>query len=383
MIILIPAYEPDAKLIELVQALRQGAPAMRIVIVNDGSGPMYGPVFTLATELGAIVIGYPQNHGKGQALKTGFNYIAANLPNHGVVCADSDGQHSVKDILRVAEQVGASNTVGAGNTMVLGRRELDGDVPLRSRFGNSVTSLLFGLATGEKLHDTQTGLRGYPASMLAWLQAVPGNRYEYELNLLLRARRSGHAIDCITISTIYLEANESSHFRPLIDSLRIYAPLLKFSVSSLTAFTIDLVAFMILNVVTGSLLTATVAARAISSAVNFTANRQLVFSQGRSAPLRKTMLHYFSLVAGLLTANYALLFLLTYAGMEDVPAKIVTELLLFAISYTVQKRVLFRGRGRPEQPATSRKPGQAPPAHTPDSQRLKSAPTPEYSQARP
>lgn len=338
MIILIPAYEPDIKLLELVRSIRQSAPEMPVVIVNDGSSADYTPVFEKAASLGAIVIGYPHNHGKGQALKTGFNYIEANLPNHGVVCADSDGQHSVEDILSVAKHVGESNT------MVLGQREFDGEVPLRSRFGNACTGLLFGLATGEQVHDTQTGLRGYPASMLAWLQSVPGNRYEYELNLLLRSRGAGHAMESIPISTIYLEANESSHFRPLIDSIRIYIPLLKFSLSSLTAFTVDLVAFIILNVLTGSLLAASVGARAISSAVNFTTNRQLVFPQGRTIPLRTTMLRYFSLVAGLLAANYALLVLLTYAGMADVAAKVVTELTLFAISYSVQKRVLFRGR---------------------------------------
>ncbi|MHA7269402.1 GtrA family protein [Arthrobacter sp. HLT1-20] len=345
MIILIPAFEPDKKLPQLIGALKATEPSLGIVVVNDGSGAAFAPIFQQATTLGATVIGYQNNHGKGQALKTGFNFIAANHPGHDVVCADSDGQHCVQDILRVAAQV------RGGTTMVLGERHFTGQVPLRSSFGNGATRLFFALATGTWLTDTQTGLRGYPWQLLPWLQSVRGSRYEYELNVLLDARTQGYRFTSVPIETIYLQNNESSHFRPVRDSMRIYAPLLKFSLSSLTGFVVDVAAFLVLMAVTGSLIAAVLGARAISSGVNFAVNRNLVFPEGRAAPLRRTAAHYFALVLVLLAANYGLLLTLTQAGLPSLPAKLLTEMALFLLSFAVQKRFLFRGGRAPSTSA--------------------------------
>lgn len=338
MIILIPSFEPDEKLLALISELTAKAPRAALVIVNDGSAERFEPLFRQARILGATVIGYRSNHGKGQALKTGISYIAANHPGQDVVCADSDGQHCVEDILRVAEQVKISDS------LVLGERHFDGKVPLRSKFGNTVTRLFFALATGSWLHDTQTGLRGYPARMLPWLQSVRGDRYEYELNILLDAHSQGQHVESVRIATIYLDENESSHFRPILDSLRIYAPLLKFSLSSLGGFAIDLLMFMMLMVFTDSLLLAVVGARAVSAAANFAINRRLVFPEGRTVPLRSTAGKYLLLAVGLLAANYGLLVVFTIAGLPSLLAKVLTESTLFLASFTVQKRFLFRHR---------------------------------------
>lgn len=347
MIILIPAFEPDLKLITLVAGLRAADRRLDVLVVDDGSGPDFAPVFEAARSAGATVIGYPRNRGKGQALKTGFDYVARHHPGRGVVCADSDGQHAISDILRVADRVrSASNDGGVparvpdGSVMVLGERRFDGAVPARSRIGNSVTRALFRLASGTALHDTQTGLRGYPAAMLPWLQSVPGDRYEYELNLLLRAGPAGHRIETIEIATIYLGGNESSHFRPLADSARIYLPLLKFALSGFAAFGIDLAAFIVLGHVLDSLLAAVGGARIISSTVNFVINRNLVFPGGRQTRFLAAGVRYFGLVAALMGCNYALIFLLTHAGVPAVPAKLLTEALLFGVSFALQRRFL-------------------------------------------
>ncbi|ALV46690.1 hypothetical protein MB46_15525 [Arthrobacter alpinus] len=338
MIILIPSFEPDAKLPELIRELNASETGATIVVVNDGSGPRFEAVYEQVKFLGARVIGYPNNHGKGQALKTGFSFIAANFPGHDVVCADSDGQHCVTDILRVA------GAVAPNNAIVLGERHFSGQVPLRSSFGNSATRFFFALATGTWLRDTQTGLRGYPAHLLPWLLSVRGNRYEYELNVLLEARSQGYTLESVSIATIYIAENESSHFRPLRDSLRIYAPLVKFSMSSFMGFLIDTVAFLILMAVTGSLWLSVLGARIISSGANFAVNRRLVFPEGRSVPLTRTAGRYFALVALLLAANYGLLISFTEAGLPAFSAKILTEIILFLLSFAVQKRFLFRDR---------------------------------------
>jgi glycosyltransferase involved in cell wall biosynthesis len=355
MIILIPAYEPDQQLPALIRSIRDAEPRATVVVVDDGSGPAYREVFDGVRALGCHVIGYSRNRGKGFALKTGFGFIADHMPGRNVVCADSDGQHTIVDILRVAAAVQSSpvqsdSVQGGPTAMVLGTRSFTGNVPARSRFGNNATRLLFTLATGERISDTQTGLRGYPASMLPWLRSVHGERYEYELDLLLEARQAGYAIESVDIATVYLDHNSGSHFRPLADSARIYAPLLKFLASSFTAFLVDTVMFLILNTATDSLLLAVAGARAVSSAVNFAVNRRVVFRHGREKPAAQTGVRYFSLVLVLLAANFALIAALEAVSLPPLAAKILAEVALLAISYAVQQRFLFaKGAGKPAE----------------------------------
>ena len=178
-------------------------------------------MFEAASAQGAEVIRHFPNRGKGYALKRGFAYIEHTYPGHDVVCADCDGQHTTYDILRVAEAL-----TGPDHQVVLGSRGLDRDVPARSRFGNALTRRLFHLTTRVDLQDTQTGLRAYSNGLLPWLQQVGGQRFEYELAVLLAAHRAGHKLNEVPIATIYLNGNESSHFRPVRDWVRIYARFL-------------------------------------------------------------------------------------------------------------------------------------------------------------
>ncbi|KUM35321.1 bifunctional glycosyltransferase family 2/GtrA family protein [Arthrobacter sp. EpRS71] len=341
MIILIPAYEPDHQLTALVRNLQEADPWLTIVVVDDGSGPDYKDTFDAVARLGCHVLSYAVNGGKGHALKSGFAFIAERFPGHDVVCADSDGQHGVADILAVSDRV---RHVTAA--MVLGCRNFTGNVPARSRFGNTVTRGLFRLATGQRITDTQTGLRGYRADMIPWLLTVRGQRYEYELNLLLEAKQAGYGIKSVEIATVYLDHNSGSHFRPVADSIRIYAPLLMFLGSSLSAFAVDLVMFLLLSAVTDSLLLAVVGARLVSATVNFMINRRFVFDHGRDTSFRAAATGYAALVLVLLSANYAAMWTLTSLAVPDLLAKLGTELTLLGISYVVQQRFLFVRKAR-------------------------------------
>ncbi|MFC4147381.1 glycosyltransferase family 2 protein [Micromonospora mangrovi] len=228
MILLAPVYQPGDRLPELVSDLRAAAPGIRVVVVDDGSsGPGPDRALDAARDLGCTVLRHRTNLGKGVALRTGFRYVAETHPGQDVVCADADGQHTVTDILRVADLVPATGA------MVLGVRRLDGQVPLRSRVGNAATRLLFRAVTGCPVRDTQTGLRAYPAALLDWLLTIPGDRFEYEMAVLLEATRVGQRIEQTTIDTHYVQGNASSHFSSLADSARVYRPLLGFAVSRL------------------------------------------------------------------------------------------------------------------------------------------------------
>jgi putative flippase GtrA len=215
-------------------------------------------------------------------------------------------------------------------------------VPAKSRFGNTVTRLAFARSTGCCVQDTQTGLRAYPADLLGWLQGIAGERFDYELDVLLQAAAEGRPIHEVPIETIYLEGNASSHFRPIVDSVRVYAPLVRFSLSSLTAFAVDFVAVLLLMSLTGQLALSVAAARLASATTNFVVNRGIVFDGGRSRRVSAAR-RYVALAGVLLLGNYALLRVLH--GPFHLPlvlAKLATEASLFALSYQLQRRIVFR-----------------------------------------
>ena len=210
--ILIPAYQPDAKLVELVEALRTDFP--HIVVVDDGSSGCEETFAAVRDRVEALLV-HPANRGKGAALKTGFAWVRAHMPDiAGVVTADADGQHRPEDIRRVAE---ATATQKGG--LVLGVRTFEGSVPFRSRWGNGWTRLLFRMLTGLAIRDTQTGLRGIPADLLERVASLPGDRYEYETRMLVDARLHASPPIQVPIKTVYLEGNKASHYRPFRDTL--------------------------------------------------------------------------------------------------------------------------------------------------------------------
>lgn len=343
MIVLIPAYEPDLALVNLVGALARHLPAATVVVVDDGSGRSYDGLFDVVADAGAHVIRVPVNRGKGAALKLGFAWASRHAPGHHVVCADCDGQHSPTDIARVAARI-------EPGAMVLGGRRFTGEIPLRSRVGNTVSRWLFLAVAGEAVHDTQTGLRGYPDELLGWLVSVPGTRFEYEFNVLLGARAAGVRIAEVPIETIYLDANASSHFRPVRDSVRIYAPLLRFAASSLAAYVVDVAGLLLLMALTGNLLLSVVAARLGSAALNFGVNRDLVFRHTGSR--REALARYAALAGALLAANVSLMALVVAAwGLPLLAGKVVVEAGLFLISYALQRRLVFSGDGSAILPA--------------------------------
>lgn len=235
MIILIPAYKPDQSLLRLAHALKTQDPGAEILVIDDGSGSTYAPIFTELRLDGATVHTHPVNRGKGAALRTGIEWARANRPGEILVTADADGQHLPQDIFRVG--VRAESLAASGQrAIVLGVRTLpDPDageegtkVPLRSRVGNSATVGFFALATGKHVADTQTGLRAFTPQILDWLLQIPGDKYEYEFSMLLRATRAEVELVQVPIVKVYEPGNPTGHFRPLQDSARIYAPLLLF-----------------------------------------------------------------------------------------------------------------------------------------------------------
>lgn len=354
-VILIPSLHPDEKLGIYVQALVSHG-FERIVVVDDGSGPAYAHFFeALKAHPQCRVLGYEVNRGKGYALKHGIRFILEAFPDApGVITADSDGQHTAEDCLKV----GAEMLRSPGH-LVLGVRDFSqAGVPVKSMMGNRLTTFFFALLYGHWLSDTQTGLRGISRQMMPRMLEIPGERFEYEMNMLIYCAGWYVPFSKVTIRTIYLEENKSSHFRPFHDSARIYAQLFrnftKFASASLLSTLLDVGIFTLLDKAVipyalpfisnqGSfphVLTATAVARVCSALFNYKINKQFVFRIGKCPG---SLPRYALLVALSLAVSANLVNALSiWLSMDRTLVKIIVDTLLFFVNYRIQKAWVFK-----------------------------------------
>ncbi len=346
VVLLIPALNPEERLLELLEKMQdcwQG----EVVLIDDGSeASAKENIFARAREAGAIVLSHACNLGKGRALKTGFNECLNRWSDLlGVVTADADGQHTPEDICACAEALRAHP-----DSLIMGCRDFDSkDVPARSSFGNRITRSVMKFLCGVSVTDTQTGLRGIPAGFMRSLLAVGGERFEFETNMLLETKTYGVSIVEVPIQTVYLEQNRASHFNPLKDSLKIYSLFGKFIVSSLAGFVVDILLFGLLCSLIENIAgrdwmwrisLATVLARICSALVNFMLNRKMVFQSQRKGT--GCMARYALLCVVQMFASAGLVTLIASAiPVSAVAIKIVVDMVLFLLSFQIQRRWVF------------------------------------------
>lgn len=384
MIVVIPAYEPDEKLLGVLRDFTAQT-TYPIVVVNDGSSDACRPVFDAVSAFERVtLLEHEVNKGKGAAMKTAFAYIADHFPaSEGVITVDADGQHLLADCLKVCAEYEAHPTL-----LVTGSRQFQGKVPLRSRFGNAITRGVFHLTTGKRVYDTQTGLRAFSVSRIPEMLALQGDRYEYEIHQLLFCCTKGTGVYEVPIETVYIDDNQSSHFDTLRDSAKIYKVIfkylgptfLKFMSTSFLSFLIDFLSFCLifygtvavfggwsiaramfsfnrsvsetwaetllsLNPVVfvggGSVLrmVSLVLARVISGFCNYCLNRRFVFDGVRKD---RNLLKYALVAGSVLLMNWLLIELFTRLGVPAWLANIFAQTICYPISFILQRVLVFR-----------------------------------------
>lgn len=351
LVVVIPAYEPTEDFVGY--AVRVADFAMRLVVVNDGSGREYDGIFDAISKIENVTyLSYPKNHGKGYALKCALKYCTEELdPGSIIVTADCDGQHKIKDILRVYRAASEHH-----DALILGSRDFDSpNVPFRSKLGNQPMRFFFRLLYGQSLYDTQTGLRGFSLEVAKGLLGVRGNRFEYELGCLIYARRERIPILEVSIDTVYPDdpKDHKSHFKAVSDSLRVLGVLLgnlgSYIASSSISAVVDVLIFMLLTVFIFpdlnalNTLAATLLARVLSSLINYALNRKYVF-KGADAG---SMPRYYLLWTCQLVASYGLVTLFRLIGADGIwltVAKGLGDLALALISYQIQQHWVFARR---------------------------------------
>lgn len=350
-----PALDPDEKTLTVLTGLRD-AGFDDILLIDDGSAdgeegrPDVRSIFERAEALGCEVLHHGKCAGRGAALRTGFRYFLNTRKDRaGVVTVDSDGQHRPEDAVCVA-----SLMLERGDAIVIGRRDLsDKTLPQHTRTSGRVTSLMVRLFCGLKLRDPQSGLRAIPTRHLEELCRVKGDRYEYEINILLESKtRSIPVIEC-DIDADYSAADRTTHYRSVRDSVRINSMFLKFAMSSLSSCLIDILCFWffahLLNSSGGRLETfavpiASVAARVISTFFGYIINRHGVF--GTKGSSRKTVTRYVISEVAIMLASALCTWLLTTLLGANVAwvqtlLKCVVDTALFFVNFRLQHEWVF------------------------------------------
>lgn len=343
-VVIIPAYRTDGALVEVVNELQREKLVekrnMQVIVVDDGSGDEYRDVFDEVSEE-CIVLHHRENRGKGAAIKTALTYVKKEIWEYDTIgIMDADGQHRPEDMMRLLDFSKEHR-----QALCLGVRKVGKDMPLRSRLGNGITRKVFRLVSGTAVSDTQTGLRAFDIRLLPDLLAVSGERYEYEMNVLLTCARKHIDIEEMEIETIYHDReNSCSHFNSVRDSFRIYKDIFKFTLSSMSSFLLDYRLFslfmLFLPHTTAMVMAGNVTARVVSALYNYNINCRHVFHTRRKA---STAFQYILLAGVILLLNNIILdFLVQSAGLSVYPAKLITECVPFIISWTVQKQLIFR-----------------------------------------
>ncbi|MBP1047459.1 bifunctional glycosyltransferase family 2/GtrA family protein [Enterococcus sp. BWM-S5] len=342
VMLLIPSYEPQEKVFLFVQQLEKET-GTQILIVDDGSGVRYQKIFQKLSVLPSVtVLSYPVNKGKGAALKIGFQKIMSDYPDvDGVVTADSDGQHSIDDIKRMIAAVESVQT----HTLILGTRSFNKKkTPFKSYWGNRISAIFFYFATGLKCEDTQTGLRAMKHQLLPELLTIEGERFEYEMNVLLQSKERKIQLEQLPIETIYESNNEHSHFRAIQDSYLIYKPLIRYISSALFSFLIDMTVFLLLLFLLGNsediVVPATIIARVISGVVNYLLARAWVFED--KSRVQTTLWKYGLLFLGqMFLSSIGVQLLLKFLPIAFI-SKLLVDSLLFGVSFIIQNRIVFQ-----------------------------------------
>ena len=341
MIVIIPSYNPDHHLEQVLKDVHEKTD-YKVIVVDDGSNEECKKNFIGLNEQD-ILLKHEQNRGKGAAIKTGLTFLMENqIEDEGVVFIDGDGQHKIEDVIHVVETWREHP-----NSIILGARTFDKDIPWKSKLGNEATKLFFHILTGKRLKDTQTGLRAFGPKYYEEMIEVSGERYEYEMNALMMIVKKKYSIVEVPIVTVYENnENQTTHFRPIRDSIRIYSILFRFLFSSCMCAIIDYSVFFLLLFLFGnpqegiSVVFCNVVARIISGVSNYCINRKFVFES--SVQKRKSGIQYFALCVGILCFNSVCLYIFTeFLHLPPGLMKVVVEAFSFIVSFVIQHRKIF------------------------------------------
>lgn len=338
--VIITLYYENRNTIKLCSRLHELG-AENIVIVNDGCNPN-SDYFIELISIGCHIVNLNgANNGKGASIKAGLKFAHDNLYNiSGFITADADGQHRAEDIMKVSRALELRP-----DSLVLGRRNLKkSKAPFAVKLGHKLSTAYFKVITGVSCKDTQTGLRGIPASLYEIALQTSGDRFDYEMNFLTRCADIKVPFYNINIVADYSDEQKSS-YRIIKDTYLIYKTPLKFATASIGCTLVDLTLFTVFAYLLPSsfvwnVALATLLARIVSGGINFMINRRVIFKNDGKA--KNQAVRFIILFFGIMCASTIIVSLLSFIPIPITLTKAVVDLLLWTVNYTVQRQWVFK-----------------------------------------
>lgn len=310
-----------------------------LILVADGVSALEEAALAHLEAIGCTVLRHSEQLGIGRCMKSAIHHYLARYPQgKGVVIC---GRETGFDLENLSTMLAALDEHPSSMTLAAAPPQKDTAIGMRAE--SWICRQLFAVVCGKRLLDVRAPLRSLPRALLERAAVLTGEGEDYMTNLLLILCRN-------TIPVYEVPAVRSAPVAPIPPVMwgKLLMVILSFLLSSLTSGIIDYAVFIFMNTqVTPVLLTCQVTARIISSVVNFTLNRKLVFaprSRGKRT-LAAMLVKYYLLVAFSLAVSTALLYLFSrFIGIPAIWAKPMVELIMYFINFFVQRDVVFRTR---------------------------------------
>ena len=211
--IVIPAYNEVTTIREIAGRALTQAPL--VIVVDDGSED---DTADMLSELPVVVLRNPVNQGKGASVMRGARY-ALEQGVAAVITLDGDGQHAPDDIPRLLTMA----TRYPRHIIIGSRLANKAAFPRRRYYANRVANFWISWAAGYRIEDSQCGFRLYPADLLRKprIAEIKASGFEFESEVLIEAARLGHQSIAVPIAATYGTQARDSHFRPVLDIVRI------------------------------------------------------------------------------------------------------------------------------------------------------------------
>jgi len=191
--LILPAYNEEKNIEIVIKEAKEFVPNSLIIVVDDGSKDR---TFELAKKSGVIVLRHEKNKGKGEAIKTGFNYLKGKAADY-IIVADTDRQYNIKDAPKFLKALKEERA-----DFVMGKRDWS-KVPLRHRLGNLVWRISFNLLFGKNLEDTNCGFVAFSREAMEKIKDYIHGGYILEDEMLIAAVKNKFKIAQIPVEVSY------------------------------------------------------------------------------------------------------------------------------------------------------------------------------------
>ena len=224
IILLIPAYKPSKRLIELINSINFSE-YFRAIIIDNGNEVEYFGIFNELKKIKFVdIIRVEENKGKGFGLKKGIFHCYNHTKCNKIIFADADGQHTKLDILRIKKELSKNKKL---NEFIISKRNHTLKTPFLNLIGNTLYSLIFNFIFNTKVKDPLSGLRAMDIEEGNKLLSIESNGFEFEVETIIFFKKSKLPIKNINTSSTYFKDNKSN-FNKFFDSLKVLRKTIRF-----------------------------------------------------------------------------------------------------------------------------------------------------------